>query len=432
MFVSDCLDINSEGHLTIGNYDTISLVEKYGTPMYVMDEHTIRKNCKIYKEAFEKYYNGNGMALYASKALNCLEICKIINSESLGLDVVSEGELYTALSAGIPAKNIHFHGNNKTYHELKMAVENNIGRIVVDNMCELELLNHICVKMNKTCDIALRVKPGVNAHTHKSIRTGQIDSKFGFALETGEAFKAVEKVISLDNINLKELHCHIGSQIFDIKPYIVTIDIMLEFINTIKCKTGFLVEELNLGGGFGIKYIDDDIYISIDEFMKKILLYVDKKSKQYNIEAPYLYVEPGRSIVGEAGITLYRVGCVKNIPNIRTYVSVDGGMCDNPRYSLYKSKYSVVVANKAGSKAKQLVTIAGKCCESGDLIQEDVLIQEVKQGDIIAVLSTGAYNYSMSSNYNKIPRAPIIMINNMKPRIVVKRQEIKDLIKNEI
>lgn len=432
MFANDCLNVNEKGHLTIGGCDTVELAKKYGTPLYVLDENVIRNTCRSYVESFKKHYSGNGLALYASKALSCKALCQIAKEEEMGLDVVSGGELYTALKAGFPAVNIHFHGNNKTGDELCFAVDSGVGKIVVDNLTELETLDKLCAEKGKVQKISMRIKPGVDAHTHDFIRTGQIDSKFGFALETGEAMTAVQKAIELKNIELTELHCHIGSQIFDIDPFVTAAEIMMDFISDIKTKTGHVVTELNLGGGFGIRYTDKDNPTAYDNYMNVVSDAVHAKAKQYDLPVPFVYIEPGRSIVGEAGITLYTVGAVKTIPNVRTYVSVDGGMCDNIRYALYQSDYTVVTANKADKEPDEFVTIAGKCCESGDLIQENTKIAQAVPGDTIAVLSTGAYNYSMASNYNRIPKPPIVLVNNGSDRLIVQRESYDDLIKNDL
>lgn len=432
MFVNDCLNVNEKGHLTIGGCDTVELAKKYGTPLYVLDENVIRNTCKAYVDSFKRHYDGKGLALYASKALSCKALCEIAKEENMGLDVVSGGELYTALKAGFPVENIHFHGNNKTYDEICFAVDSNIGKIVVDNLTELETLDKICAEKGKVQKISMRIKPGVDAHTHNFIRTGQIDSKFGFALETGEAMNAVKEAIELKNVEFTELHCHIGSQIFDIDPFVTAAEIMMDFIGAIKNETGHAVTELNLGGGFGIKYTDNDNPTAYDNYMNSVSKAVHAKAEQYGLPVPFVYIEPGRSIVGEAGITLYTVGAVKTIPDVRTYVSIDGGMCDNIRYALYQSEYTVVTANKADKEADTVVTIAGKCCESGDLIQENTKIAKAEPGDTIAVLSTGAYNYSMASNYNRIPKPPIVLVNNGTDKLIVKRESYEDLIKNDL
>ncbi|MEE0060946.1 MAG: diaminopimelate decarboxylase [Acutalibacteraceae bacterium] len=432
MFVNDCLNVNENGHLTIGGCDTTELAKEFGTPLYVMDEDTIRNTCKSYVNSVEKYYNGNGLPLYASKALSCKALVQLIKSENMGLDVVSGGEIFTAMQAGFPAEKIHFHGNNKTEAELNMALDYNIGKIVVDNLYELELLNRLAGEKGKVVKISMRIKPGIDAHTHDFIMTGQIDSKFGFALETGEAMSAVKKTFEFENVELTELHCHIGSQIFDIDPFVSAAEVMMGFIADIKKETGHTVTELNLGGGFGIMYTNKDNPTAYDNYMNAVSKAVIAKADEYGIPVPYIYIEPGRSVVGEAGITLYTVGARKEIPDVRTYVSVDGGMTDNIRYALYQSDYTVVNASKANQEANDKVTVAGKCCESGDLVQKDTMVADVQSGDILAVLSTGAYNYSMSSNYNRNPRPAIVMVKDGKPRLIVKRETYENIVANDL
>ena len=432
MYVSDCIDINTAGHLTIGGCDTVRLAEEFGTPVYVFDENEIRKNLRTFRDSMNEYYGGNGLAVYASKAFNCKEMCRICAQEGTGIDVVSGGELYTALSVGFPAENIVFHGNNKTYSELCTAVENGVGRIVVDNIDELETLSRIAAEKGKTAGIMFRIKPGIDAHTHDFIKTGQIDSKFGFALETGEAMEAVKKALSTPNVKLRGLHCHIGSQIFDIDPFELAAKVMLELFKAVKDETGVELEELNLGGGFGIKYLESECPRPYGEYMKNVSAVVREYCNKLGLKMPFVIIEPGRSVVGAAGLTLYTVGCVKNIPDIRTYVSVDGGMADNPRYALYRADYEIICANKANEDRSEIVTVAGKCCESGDLIQENTKLQKAESGDILAVLSTGAYNYSMASNYNRIPRPPVVMVKDGEARIVVKRETYEQVSANDI
>lgn len=422
MYVSDCISVNGQGHLTVGGCDTVSLAEQYGTPAYVYDENEIRKNLREFKGSIDEYYGGNGLVVYASKAFCCKEMCRICNQEGTGIDVVSGGELYTALSAGFPAEKIVFHGNNKTYAELEAAVENGVGRIIVDNIYELNTLNKIAAKHGKVAGIMFRIKPGVDAHTHDFIKTGQIDSKFGFALETGEAMEAVKATVGMENVKLRGLHCHIGSQIFDVDPFELAATVMLDLYKKIKDELGIEFDELNLGGGFGIKYLESDTPRPYADYMAKVSKIVHEHSEKLGLKVPFILIEPGRSVVGAAGATLYTVGCVKEIPDIRTYVSVDGGMGDNPRYILYQAEYEIICANKANEERCETVTVAGKCCESGDLIQEGTKLQKVAPGDILAVLSTGAYNYSMASNYNRIPRLPVIMVKDGESRIVVKRE----------
>ncbi len=427
MYVSDCIGINNEGHLTLGGYDTVELAKKFGTPLYAFDENEIRKNLRTFRDSMNEYYGSNGLAVYASKAFNCKEMCRICAQEGTGIDVVSGGELYTALSVGFSAENIVFHGNNKTYAELCAAVENGVGRIVVDNIDELEMLSKIAAEQGKTAGIMFRIKPGIDAHTHDFIKTGQIDSKFGFALETGEAMDAVKKALATPNVKLRGLHCHIGSQIFDIDPFELAAKVMLELFKAVKDETGAELEELNLGGGFGIKYLESENPKPYGEYMKSVSAVVREYCEKLGLKMPFVLIEPGRSVVGAAGLTLYTVGCVKKIPDIRTYVSVDGGMADNPRYALYHADYEVVCANKASEERSEVVTVAGKCCESGDLIQENTKLQSVEAGDILAVLSTGAYNYSMASNYNRIPRPPVVMVKDGAARLVIRRETYEDV-----
>lgn len=430
MLKLECLDTKN-GHLTIGGCDTIALAKEYGTPLYVLDEQSIRKNIRLFKDSLAKNYE-NSLVIYASKALNCLELCRIAQEEGIGVDIVSGGELFTALKAGVNPSNIFFHGNNKTTDELEMAVDNEVGRIIVDNIFELEDLNEIAKQKGKIAKIMLRIKPGVDAHTHEFIRTGQIDSKFGFALENGEAIKGVEQAISFDNINLTGLHCHIGSQIFSDAPFIEAARVMIEFYKQVTETFNVEFSDLNLGGGFGIKYTNEDTPLKYDTYMNKAAGIIKTLCSELSVQLPRILIEPGRSIVGEAGITLYKVGAVKEIKNVRNYVSIDGGMTDNPRYALYGADYTVVVANKMNEKADYVATIAGKCCESGDLIQENTMIVKPEKGDILAVLSTGAYNYSMASNYNRIPRPAMVMVNEGEARLIIKRESYEDIIKNDL
>ncbi len=427
-----CLNINKSGNLQMGGCDLKKIAEEFGTPAYVMDEATIRKNCRAYTESIKKYYDGNGLALYASKALSCKYIYNIIKDENMGIDVVSGGEMYTALKAGFPAEKIYFHGNNKTDAELKMAIENGIGRIIVDNETELISLNNIAAEHNVCANIMFRIKPGIDAHTHDFIMTGQIDSKFGVALETGEADEIIKKAIALDNINVTGLHCHIGSQIFELSPFELAAEKMMNFIADIKDKYGLEINELNLGGGFGCKYVDTDKPINYGNYMRAVSDVVKRVAKDRKIALPFILVEPGRSIVAEAGVTLYTIGSVKNIPGIRTFVSVDGGLGDNPRYIMYQAEYMAVSVENPTAVADNKITLAGRCCESGDLIGENMYLPDIKPGEVIAVLTTGAYNYSMSNNYNRLPRPPIVMIKDEKPILAVRRETYEDIIKCDL
>ena len=397
-----------------------------------MDDRTIRGHCRTFQKSIEDNYGGNGLTVYASKAFNCKEMCRIIKDEGLGIDVVSGGELYTALSVDFPPERIVFHGNNKTEEEIKTALEAGVGRIVVDNLFELRTIEQMAQRLNKNAGVMIRIKPGIDAHTHNFIRTGQIDSKFGFALETGEAFSAVKEVLEQKNVNLKGVHCHIGSQIFEIEPFKAAAEVMLGFMAKVKEELCYEIKELNLGGGFGIRYLIDDDAKLYKTFMEQVSITVKETCKRLKLNIPFIMIEPGRAIVGPAGTTLYTVGAVKTIPGIRNYVSVDGGMTDNPRYILYQSEYSIAVANKIDEPADYIATIAGRCCESGDLIQEEAKIQTPEAGDILAVFCTGAYNYSMASNYNRVPRPAVVMIKDGKPRLIIKRESYEDMVKNDI
>ena len=432
MFVSDCLSVNEKGHLVISGCDTVELAAQYGTALYVMSEDKIRDTCRRYKSSFDKHYNGNGAPIYASKAFSCKEICRIVTSEGLELEVVSGGELYTALTAGVDPKIIHFQGNNKSLAEIEYAIDSGVGDIVVDNLSELRRIEAVSARKGVVTTISMRIKPGIDAHTHQFIRTGQIDSKFGFALETGEAFEAVQAAVEAEHVELIGLHCHIGSQIFDIAPFELAAEVMLKFYNRIYEELGKKLTHLNLGGGFGIKYKEADAAVPYENYMSRVSAAVHKACEQHGLQIPRIYIEPGRSIVGEAGITLYTVGDIKEIPHVRNYVAIDGGMYENPRYALYQSDYTCLIANRAWEPANYRATIAGKCCESGDLIQAGVKIQKPVIGDTLAVLSTGAYNYSMASNYNRNPRPACVMVSEGKSRVVIKAETYADLVRCDI
>ena len=431
MFVSESLSVDENGVLCIGGANALDIVKEYGTPVYVMDEDLIRKNCRIYKNAMDKHYGGNGLVLYASKAFSCKRMVKIVKEEGFGLDVVSGGELYTAIKADFPMDKVYFHGNNKTEDELNLAVDNGVGTIVVDNVFELEKLNAIAEKKGKIVDIMFRIKPGIDAHTHEFVMTGQIDSKFGVALETGEAMEAYKTAKQMKNLNIVGVHCHIGSQIFDIEPFEHAASVMMGFISDLKSE-GIEIEQMNLGGGYGIKYVPEDNPIDYDAYIEAVSKVVKKVAAEKGIAMPKILMEPGRSIVASAGTTLYNIGGVKEIPNVRTYVSVDGGMADNPRFIMYGSQYHALLANNPLAKAEEVVTIAGKCCESGDLLIKDIKMPKLKAGDTLAVLATGAYNYSMASNYNRIPKPPVVMVSGGVPSLAVKRETYDDIIKNDL
>lgn len=429
------LKINDKGHLEIGGCDAVQLAAEFGTPLYVFDEAYIRKMMRTYNKSLADNYGGNGIVLYASKAFSCKAIYKIAESENTGVDVVSGGELYTALSTGFPADKIYMHGNNKTPEELKYAVNSRIGIIVVDSYLEADRLDDLCAGKGIKQSVLIRINPGVEAHTHAYVQTATPDSKFGFSIANGTAEDITNYVLSKPNLALKGFHCHIGSQIFEKQSFVLAADKMMNFIADIKKRTGFEAEILNIGGGFGIYYTDEDPKLTSEDYanyLKALCDEIKAKATALNIKLPFLALEPGRSIVGEAGITLYTAGTIKEIPGIKTYVAVDGGMFDNPRYALYQSKYTVVAAGDMNAPCTQKVSIAGKCCESGDIIAVDVPMPEIKSGDIIAVLSTGAYNYSMASNYNRnfIPGA--VLVNDGKAEIIIKKQTYEDIVRNDV
>ncbi len=432
MIVHNHFDINEKGHLTIGGADAVELAEQYGTPLYVLDEDVIRQNCREYLKAATESFGADALPLYASKALCFKGIYKLVAEEGLGVDCVSGGELYTAAAAGFPAQRIYFHGNNKTDADLKQALELGVGRIVVDNLDELEALSREACRQGVVQPILLRITPGIDPHTHRAVVTGNVDSKFGSAIPTGQALDIVKKALATQGVELIGIHCHIGSQIFDIEPFCDAADIMARFIGDIKRECGYEIAELNLGGGLGVRYTEYDREINYSAAIRELAEIIKKICSENRIRMPRVILEPGRSLVAAAGATLYTVGSVKEIPDFRNYVSVDGGMPDNPRYALYQSQYTAVVANRAGEARSYRATIAGRCCESGDLLGENMEIQRPVRGDVLAVLVTGAYNYSMASNYNRIPRPPIVMIKNKSPYLAVRRESFEDLIRNEL
>ena len=420
-----------DNSLTIGGIKVTDLAKEFNTPLYVMDEGLIRKNCSDYYNNFKCAENGNRVA-FAGKAFLTKAMCKLINEEGLYLDVVSGGELYTAYKADFPLEKVYFHGNNKTVDEIKLGVDLGVGRFVVDNLYELDLLNKFAGERGIVQKIYLRITPGIEAHTHDYIKTGQIDSKFGFAPVDNIIMDAIKKAIDLENIELAGLHCHIGSQIFEIEPFKDATEVMLNLINDVKNETGYLIKELDLGGGFGIYYSEGDEPRETKEYCDAIIEKTKEVCEKLNLEVPILSIEPGRSIVANAGTTLYTIGSVKEIPGVRTYVAVDGGMTDNIRPALYQAKYECAIANKMDDNSKELVTIAGKCCESGDILVNDVNINIPETGDILAVFSTGAYCYTMSSNYNRVGRPAVVFVNNGDARVVCKRESYDDLIRNDL
>lgn len=426
------LGINDKGHLTFAGQDTIELAEKYGTPLYLIDEEKVREKMSIYVKAMKENFGESSIPLYASKALCFKKIYSIAAEEKMGVDVVSPGELYTALKAEFPMENVYFHGNNKTDDDIEFAIKNKIGYFICDNLNELEAINMTAKKYGIIQKILLRLTPGIDPHTHVKISTGKVDSKFGIAIETGQAEEAIEIALNKQNIELCGYHCHIGSQTFDIKPFVDGAEIMLKFIAHIKNVLGYEAQILNLGGGMGVRYIEEHPEIDYSENIKGIADMMKERCSELGIKLPTVLMEPGRSIVADAGMTLYTVGGTKEIPGYKNYVSIDGGMTDNPRYTLYESPYTIMLANKADKDTEKEYTIGGRCCESGDLIQENVMLPSANKGDILAVMTTGAYNYSMASNYNRIPRPPIVMLNKGDSYVTVRRESFDDLMINDL
>lgn len=415
-------------------FDGCSMTElaaKYGTPLYVMSESSILERCReIKKDFLEKYPNTR--AAFACKAFQSLEICRIVTTEGLGLDTVSGGEIYTAFKAGVPMENLYFHGNNKSLEEIRMAVDYRVGRVVVDNLYELEALNAYAREKNVTMKILYRITPGVDSHTHKFISTGQLDSKFGIPLDTRVTGAYIKKALDMSNLELMGFHFHVGSQLSVNDSHLAALSVAVNLMRDVKKSLGFETQELNIGGGIGIHYVEGDHRPTVSEFLDPVMKELYDKCEKHGLTVPQVTIEPGRWIVGEAGITLYTVGSIKEIHNIRKYVGVDGGMADNPRPGLYEAKYNAVIANKMGLPTKEKVTIAGKCCESSDILIWDIELPEVESGDILAVFSTGAYNYSMASNYNRIPRPAVVMVKDGSDRLIVRRETYEDLIAKEI
>ncbi|MCL6663672.1 diaminopimelate decarboxylase [Paenibacillus amylolyticus] len=431
MYLHGTSKINAQGHLEIGGVDATDLKEQFGTPLYVVDEQLVRERCREYMEAFRASGLGFQVA-YASKAFCVMAMCALAAEEGLSLDVVSDGELFTALQAGFPAERIHFHGNNKTLEEIEMALDAEIGCFVVDNFNELHLLQAVAADKNRKVNILLRVTPGVEAHTHEYISTGQTDSKFGFDIGNGTAFEAIDLASKQSNLVLLGVHSHIGSQIFEVEGFQMAVQRVAEFAASVYERLNVAFKVVNLGGGFGIRYIDGDTPLEVAQYVKAITDAVKNHFAQIGYAVPEIWVEPGRSIVGEAGTTLYTVGTSKDIPGVRKYVAVDGGMTDNPRPALYESKYEAVLANRANEATQETVSVAGKCCESGDMLIWDLDLPKVESGDLLAVACTGAYNYSMASNYNRIRRPAVVFVKDGQGDVVVRRETYQDIIQNDL
>ncbi len=430
----DTLKINESGHLEIGGADCVDLARRFGTPLYVYDEAHIRNMMRVYRDTIKQEYAGGGGVFYASKAFSCKAIYAIAHQEQIGVDVVSGGELFTAMQVGFPAENICMHGNNKLQNEIEYALDCRVGLIVLDSYREADLLSREAEKRGIVQNVLIRVNPGVEAHTHAYVQTATPDSKFGFSLADGSAEAVAIYVLKKKHLCLKGFHCHIGSQIFEKQSFSVAAEKMLNFTAALRGSLNFTTEVLNMGGGFGVWYTDEDAKNTPNEhkaYLQAIIQTIKSKCAEHRMPLPKLYIEPGRSIVGEAGITLYTAGNIKEIPGVRKYVAIDGGMFENPRHALYGSKYIAILANRANGLPSERVSLAGKCCESGDLIAKDVNLPVVNAGDLIAVFTTGAYHYSMASNYNRNLVPPAVLVKDGKAEYIVKPQSYNDLVRND-
>lgn len=420
-----------QGRLLVGDIPAADLAREHGTPVYVMDEERLRTNCRAYVGALRAAYP-RARAVFASKALCCMATCRLAYDEGLALDVVSAGEIHTALRAGVPAADLLLHGSNKTPDELRLALERGVGRIVVDNIYELELLDTLTARTGRTADVLLRLTPGIEPHTHQAIQTGGVDSKFGFGMADGTAHEAVARALKVPGIRLRGLHCHIGSQVMDLDPFVRAAEAMMEFVAWMAREHRAAVDELDLGGGLGIRYLREDEPPTIEAYVNALAGVVRRRAEEHRLPLPLLMVEPGRSIVGDAGATLYTVGAVKTIAGVRTYVSVDGGMYENPRPALYQARYQAVLVDRLAEPPAETVTIAGRCCESGDVLIWEARLPQPRPGDVLAVFSTGAYNFSMAGNYNRYPRPPIVFVSGGRSRVVVAGETIDDLLARDL
>ena len=431
--ICDNIDVSEDGHLLFAGRDTTEMIKKYGSPMFLMDEERIRHNCRVYKDALERNFGADAIALYASKAASFKRIYEIVAEEGLGCDVVSCGEIFTASRAGFPLSRAYFHSNNKTDADIEYAIDHGVGYFVCDNEEEVYAINRIAGEKGIRQKILLRLTPGIDPHTYAAVATGKVDSKFGSAIETGQAEAITKIALGEKNVILSGFHCHVGSQVFDAEVYLSSTKIMLDFIKHIKDTTGYEADELDLGGGFGVRYVEEDPTLNIGEKIDELAAFIRSYVLELGLNMPKIRLEPGRSIIADTCLTLYTVGTVKRIPGYKSYVSVDGGMTDNPRFALYGSRYTVLAANKVTERCDFDCSVVGRCCESGDIIQENVkLPASIKRNDIIAVLTTGAYNYSMSSNYNRIGRLPIVMLNKDGDYLAVKRESLEDIARNDI
>ena len=420
-----------DGRLVIGGVEAAELAHEFGTPLYVMDESRLRANCRAYGAALRASYP-NSQAFFGSKAFCCMAMCRLAYDEGLGIDVVSAGEIRTALRAGVPASHLLLHGNNKTPEEIALALDVDVSRIVVDNFFEFDILDTLTRRTGKMADILLRLTPGIEPHTHRAIQTGGVDSKFGFGMHGGVAREAVMRALDIPGVRLRGLHSHIGSQVMDLEPFALAATAVMEFAAWMARERETPVQELDLGGGLGIRYLPEDRPPAIDAYVRVVAGVVLEKAREHRLPLPKLMVEPGRSIVGDAGVTLYTVGAVKVIPGVRTYASVDGGMYENPRPALYAARYHAVLADRLQEPSDTTVTIAGRCCESGDVLFWDARVPQPRAGDLLAVFSTGAYNYSMAGNYNRYPRPPVVFVRDGRARVAVVGETVDDLLARDV
>jgi len=430
--ISNNIDVNEKGHLTFQGVDTVDLAQEFGTPLYLIDEDRIEDRCKEYISAISEFLGEGSFPCYAGKALCYTDLYRTLERLGMWIDVVSTGEIYTAKKAGFDLSRAMFHGNNKTDDDIKYAISENVGRFVCDSEDEICAIDEIAKSINKKVKTLIRLTPGIDPHTHKAINTGTVESKFGVAIDTGDAEKLIKETLKKENLILMGYHCHIGSQIFEFEPFCEAADKMLTFSKKIKDAYSFEAKEINLGGGMAVPYLESDKKISYRDNIRELGKFIDTLLKKLSLSRPIFYMEPGRSIVADSGMTLYTVGSVKEINGYKNYVSVDGGMADNPRYALYESPYTVINASFADKDKDYLATIGGRCCESGDLIQENVSLAKPKRRDILAVCTTGAYNYSMASNYNRLPKPALVTLKGGKARISVKRETLEDITKCDV
>lgn len=424
----DNLAVNEQGHLTVGGLDTVALAEEFGAPLYVLDEDKLRENCRTYVQALRENMPEGSYPLFAGKALCFKGLYLVLNEEGMGADVVSPGEIYTALAGGFPAEKLYFHGNNKTDEDIAYALDSHVGCFIVDNHQELARLDEAAGARGICQRVLLRVTPGIDPHTLQAINTGRIDCQFGVPIETGQAAQFVADALSRKNLIVEGFHSHIGSQIFEAEPFCDAVDILLDFAQAMRQAHGFVAETLNLGGGFGVRYLESDPVVDIPGNIRALAQHLRQGCAEKDYPVPKVLLEPGRSIVANAGLTLYCVGGIKTIEGYRSYVTVNGGMTDNPRYALYKAPYTVVPASRMNDAREVTCTVAGRCCESGDLIQENIQLPEMRRDDLLAVLTTGAYNFTMASNYNRLCRPALVMVRNGRARLAVRRQTFADLV----